>query len=240
MKTIHIALIMFIVALTNACSNGQNSGNVNLSAVDFQKKFAETPNGILLDVRTPGEYEKGHIANSQNIDWNGDNFEAQAKSLNHDSPLFVYCLSGGRSANAAAKLRTMGFSKVYELAGGIMKWRAAGLPDEVSSGVAIAPAATGMSKMDMDKLIASNNLIVFDFFATWCGPCKKLKPELDAIEKEMGSKIKIVRVDTDQNKALTAELQITEIPTIMIYKNKQIVWTGTGYFPKGEIEEHLK
>jgi thioredoxin len=94
--------------------------------------------------------------------------------------------------------------------------------------------------MDMDKLIASNNLIVFDFFATWCGPCKKLKPELDAIEKEMGSKIKVVRVDTDQNKALTAELQISEIPTIMIYKNKQIVWTGTGYFPKAEIEEHLK
>jgi thioredoxin len=240
MKKLNLLLVMFIVALTNACSNGQNSGNVNLSAVDFQKKLAETPNGILLDVRTPGEYEKGHIANSRNIDWNGDNFEAQAKSLNHDSPLFVYCLSGGRSANAAAKLRTMGFSKVYELAGGIMKWRAAGLPDEVSSGVAVAPAAAGMSKMDMDKLIASNNLIVFDFFATWCGPCKKLKPELDAIEKEMGSKIKIVRVDTDQNKAITAELQITEIPTIMIYKNKQIVWTGTGYFPKGEIEEHLK
>lgn len=240
MKKLNILFIMFIVALTSACSNGQNSNNVNLSAVDFQKKLSETPNGILLDVRTPGEYEKGHIANSKNIDWNGDNFEAQAKNLNHDSPLFVYCLSGGRSANAAAKLRTMGFSKVYELAGGIMKWRAAGLPDEVSSGVAATPTATGMSKMDMDKLIASNNLIVFDFFATWCGPCKKLKPELDAIEKEMGSKIKVVRVDTDQNKALTAELQISEIPTIMIYKNKQIVWTGTGYFPKAEIEEHLK
>lgn len=240
MKKLNILLLTFIIALTNACSNGQNSGNVNLSAVDFQKKLAETPNGILIDVRTPGEFEKGHLAKSQNIDWNGNNFDAQVQTLDHNAPLFVYCLSGGRSGNAAAKLRTMGFGKVYEMAGGMMKWRAAELPEEMSSGATSAAPALGMSKMDMDKLIAENKLIVFDFFATWCGPCKKLKPELDAIEKEMGSNIKIVRVDTDQNKALTAELKISEIPTILIYKNKQIVWTGTGYFPKAEIEVHLK
>jgi thioredoxin len=79
-------------------------------------------------------------------------------------------------------------------------------------------------------------LFIVKFGAEWCGPCKKLKPELEALEAAHKGEIKIVRIDVDKNKTLARELQITEIPIIMIYKNKQILWTGTGYFPMKDIE----
>ncbi len=228
-------LLFFVTCLLYACSNGQNTGYSLIEPAAFSEKIKSTTDITLLDVRTPEEYVVGHLPNAINIDWTGDQFNATTEKIDKTKPVFVYCMSGGRSHSAAQDLQKRGFKNVTELKGGILKWRAAGLAEE-SGASSTTSSRAEMTKIDMDKMIIDNKLIIFDFFAEWCGPCKKLKPELEALEAAHKGQVKVVRIDVDKNKTLARELQITEIPIIMIYKNKQIQWTGTGYFPMKDIE----
>jgi thioredoxin 1 len=232
-----ISLLLFLItSLFYACSNGQNAGYAIVDASAFNEKMKSSTDLTLLDVRTPEEFTAGHLPKALNIDWNGDQFNAATEKIDKSKPVFVYCMSGGRSHSAAQDLQKRGFKNVTELKGGILKWRSAGLAEEGGATSNTTSTLAEMTKMDMDKMIIENKLIIFDFFAEWCGPCKKLKPELEALEAAHKDQVKVVRIDVDKNKTLARELQITEIPIIMIYKNKQIQWTGTGYFPMKDIE----
>jgi rhodanese-related sulfurtransferase len=81
-----------------------------------------------LDVRTPGEFNSGHIAGAQNIDWNGPDFATAVATLDKNQPYFVYCASGRRSSEAVAKMQALGFKRLYNLEGGIQSWQSQGLP----------------------------------------------------------------------------------------------------------------
>ncbi|MCH2234378.1 MAG: rhodanese-like domain-containing protein [Crocinitomicaceae bacterium] len=83
----------------------------------FMDKLAET-GGMLVDVRTPEEYENGFIEGAININFNGPDFEAEIDKLDTSTPTFVYCMAGGRSSNAMKKMNEMGFEEVYNLLGG--------------------------------------------------------------------------------------------------------------------------
>ncbi|MEM6298129.1 MAG: rhodanese-like domain-containing protein [Bacteroidota bacterium] len=84
-------------------------------------------NTQIVDVRSPEEYEVGHLKGAQNVNINGDNFEDGVADLNKERPVFVYCQGGVRSAKAAKELEKMGFKEVYDLEGGISAWKQAGL-----------------------------------------------------------------------------------------------------------------
>lgn len=127
MKTFS-ALFLLLVALS---CHSQTAGYV-LDPADFQKKIKETPNAVVLDVRTPEELKEGFIKGAINIDYNGPNFKTEIAKLDTNATYFVYCRSGRRSSNAATYMRSIGFSKVYELNGGIVAWQEKGLP--VSTG----------------------------------------------------------------------------------------------------------
>ena len=102
--------LTFITAtsiLFNSCSNGQTqTTNTNLSATEFSEKIKELPSAPIVDVRTPVEFTKGHLQNANNYDWNGSDFQKQISTLNKSKPVFVYCLSGGRSSSAANQMRS--------------------------------------------------------------------------------------------------------------------------------------
>jgi len=229
-------LILSVLSMFYGCSNGQNKINYNLSAEEFNKKLSVTKDLTLVDVRTPGEFSKGHLVNAQNIDYNGDNFKQEISKVDKSKPVYVYCLSGGRSSNAAKELRSLGYKEVYELDGGILKWRAANLPEAKVAALNL----NGMTKQDFDKLTSSHKLVLVDFYADWCGPCKKMKPILDEIENEMKDGIKIIRINSDNNKDLMQIMHIDELPTFMVFKNSQIAWTGMGLFTKQNLEDQLK
>ncbi len=76
----------------------------------------------LVDVRTVREYESGFIGNAQNIDFLSADFENQIKVLDKSRPVIIYCHSGKRSARCAKKMKNLGFTKIYDLAGGYSKW----------------------------------------------------------------------------------------------------------------------
>jgi thioredoxin 1 len=187
-------------------------------------------------VRTPAEFAKGHVNNALNYDWRGNEFDAQIVSLNKSKPVFIYCLSGGRSSAAADKMRAEGFKEVYEMQGGLMKWRAANLPE--TSGAEASP--DGLSKQQFDALLETNKLVLIDFYADWCAPCKKMKPYIDEISKEMADKVVVISINTDENQTLCKELNIDAIPVLQIYKAKSLVWSNTGYIEKEAVVKQLQ
>ncbi|MFN8358048.1 MAG: thioredoxin domain-containing protein [Spirosomataceae bacterium] len=217
-----------------SCTHRQHAGQT-ISAPAFAEKIKQLPTAPVVDVRTPEEFAKGHIPNAVNMDWNGNGFQQQISALDKTAPVLVYCLSGGRSSSAISKMYEWGFKEVYELDGGIMKWRGANLP-EINN----APSLTaGMSQEQFEKLLVSDKLVLVDFYADWCGPCKKMKPYFEAISKELGNKVVVVRINADDNQNLTKALQIDALPVVSLYKNKSLVWTHTGYMSKEDMVNKL-
>jgi rhodanese-related sulfurtransferase len=82
----------------------------------------------LVDVRTPKEFETGHIKDAINIDFNNEDFKSELSTLDKSKPVLVYCRSGKRSAGAAEIMKEMGFTKIVGLDGGMISWEAANLP----------------------------------------------------------------------------------------------------------------
>lgn len=232
-----ITLFTVTAFLFNSCSNGQaQNSKTKLSAAEFAEKIKELPAAPLVDVRTPEEFEKGHLLNAKNIDWRNNNFQGQISQLDKSKPVFVYCLSGGRSSAAANQMRSDGFKEVYELDGGIMKWRADNLPETTGT----ASASTGMTRQKFDELLNSDKLVLVDFYADWCEPCKKMKPYLDEISKDMADKVVVVRINADDNKSLCKELKVDGLPVLQLYKNKTITWTYTGFISKEDVLKQIK
>jgi len=99
-----------------------------LNPDQFNSLLAKDKTVQLIDVRTPGEYAGGHIAGSTNIDYNAPDFLDRMRKLDKNKPVALYCAVGGRSGNAAVKLKELGFSKIYDLAGGTQAWAANKLP----------------------------------------------------------------------------------------------------------------
>lgn len=130
-----IFLVFTAVYLTSCEGNAQgqaayigqpaNAGTVNkvLDVSSFQKKLTSTSGIQLVDVRTPAEYQQGHIEGAVNIDFrNPSIFDQEFSRLNHEQPVMIYCRSGRRSAAAAKKLEAMGFREIYDLEGGYLQW----------------------------------------------------------------------------------------------------------------------
>lgn len=101
------------------------------SAPEAQQLLADAPAGLtILDIRTPDEFSTGHIAGAANLDFYEPQFGAELDALDKDQPYLVYCRSGNRSASAIETMKSLGFTEVYELDGGIVSWVGAGLPVE--------------------------------------------------------------------------------------------------------------
>ena len=218
----------------SSCSDGQDK-KTNLTATEFAEKMKLLPAANIVDVRTPEEYEKGHIANAVNIDWNGDNFEQKISSLDKSKPVFVYCLSGGRSAMAAEVMRSKGFKQVFEMRGGFMKWRAANLPETTDT----KTASAGIDKAQFDALLNTDKIVLVDFYADWCAPCKKMKPWLDEIANNKTETVTVIRLNADDNVQLCRVLKIDALPYLQVYKNKKLTWSHSGDITKEQLSAQL-
>ena len=75
-----------------------------------------------------------------------------------------------------------------------------------------------------EELIASETLVLIDFYATWCGPCRTMHPILEELKKEKGERLRIAKIDVDKHENLATSLRIQSIPTLILYKKGQILW----------------
>ncbi len=226
-------LLFGLLVFTIASCKGQPSKNIQtIDAVAFSKAIQATTKPQVLDVRTPEEFASGHLDQAQNANWLNDDFVVKASKYDKSKPIYVYCKIGGRSHKAAEKLVELGFSNVIELEGGIMKWDAAGLSKPAEKRI-------GITQKEFNDLLVSDKKVLIDFYAEWCAPCKKMTPYLLKMQKEMADKVVIIRLDADKNKSLLLEMKISELPTLLLYDNKQLKWQHSGYISESDLKKHF-
>jgi thioredoxin len=233
MKT-RLFSLLFISFLFLSCQGQATKPVQTLDVKTYAEKLKNTEKPQLLDVRTPEEFGVEHLENADNVNVNSPDFATKAAQYDKSKPIFVYCKVGGRSAQAADKLVAMGFTEVYNLEGGIMKWTTAGMPKAGQTA-----KTGGMTVEDYQKLVASDKKVLINFTAVWCAPCQKMKPYILKMQEEMKDQIKIVRVDADENKSLTETMKIEGLPMIIIYENGKEVWRNLGYISEEDLKKHL-
>ena len=90
-----------------------------------------------------------------------------------------------------------------------------------------------------NEVIKSELPVLVDFFATWCGPCKMIAPILDQLSDEFAEKAKIVKVDVDQAKEMAMQYSVKSVPTMLLFKNGEIVDKFVGALPKNELKNKI-
>lgn len=233
MKFSFFGVITAAIVLFGCGNKSSQAQGGTLDAKGFEQQLAKTADAVVLDVRTPDEFSGGHLEKAINVDYNADDFEARVGKMDKSAPYFVYCLSGGRSGSAASWMRSNGFVQVYDMKGGVLAWQKIGLPLSGSNN------AAGMSTGDYAAMCSSADKVLIDFYAPWCGPCKKMEPMLEELKQSYEGKVKIIRLNVDENKALTQSLGITEIPVFRYYERGKEVWQHNGALEKAELESKL-
>ena len=94
------------------------------------------------------------------------------------------------------------------------------------------------SKFD-EEVIKADQLVVVDFWASWCGPCKMLSPVMEELSKELLGKADFAKVNVDENPVLSQKYKIASIPTVLIFKNGEAVDTLVGFRPKQDIKNTI-
>lgn len=223
------------VAVFVSCEGQAPNKVKTVAPADFAQKIKDNPNAQILDVRTADEFSGGHLDHAQNIDWyEKEAFEKKIAALDKSKPVFVYCMAGSRSHRAAEKLHNMGFSQVYDLEGGIVKWNAAGLSGEKEPEKII-----GMCSQEYGDLIKSDQKVLVDFYASWCEPCRKMAPYLEKMAAE-NKDVKIVKLNADEHKTLMKEMKIEVLPTLFLYVDGKQTWTHSGFISEDDLKKQLK
>ncbi len=95
-------------------------------------------------------------------------------------------------------------------------------------------------KMSFSELINGETPVLVDFMATWCGPCIAMAPILEEVAGKFGDRVRIVKVDVDQNRALAAHFNIYGVPTFILFKKGEAVWRQSGMVSASFLEELLE
>ena len=124
MKKITLFIFLILILGTTSCKNDiTNKAKVQLITAEEMKGILELEDAQIIDVRTKEEHQKAHIQNAQNIDFNSPTFNEDVAKLDKQKPVILYCKGGARSAKCAQILQEAGFQKIYDLEGGLSKWR---------------------------------------------------------------------------------------------------------------------
>ncbi len=225
----------FLLAALLMCTGGvlQAQQPQQEDAKTFAKDIQQ-PGVQVFDVRTAAEYNTGYLPHALQADYtNKAEFNERVKYLDKQKPVYIYCLSGGRSAKAAQWMRENGFSKVVELENGVNAWKQAGLPLEGVN--AKKPQLT----IDAYNKGIAKGVVLTDVGAEWCPPCKQLEPVLKAFLQNH-PQVKLQKVDggndTDVMKAIGAK----GLPTLIVYKNGKEVWRKQGVATAEELAAAVK
>jgi len=116
-----IQILLLAVFLSGCTFSQDKSGTHSIIAQEFQAQI-QNNSVLLVDIRTPQEFQSGHIENAINIDFYASDFLVKMNELPKDKPVYIYCRSGNRTGQAASKLKQLGFPKVVDLKGGIKTW----------------------------------------------------------------------------------------------------------------------
>ena len=200
----------------------------------FEVKLKQAgPTAQILDSRSAEEFQLNHLKGAVQVNvGNQTELQTLAAKLDKSKPVFVYGINNGRSTTLAKNLDTLGFKEVHELKGGLAKWIGSGKPVESTVG-------KGWAWADYQTQIKSDKLVLVDVHNKFCGSCKKLSPIVDSLASERSDLLKLVKIDLFDNKQLGSPLDISVVPTLILYKGDKVVWRKNGFAPRAEIQAEI-
>lgn len=230
-----ISAILLVPALCFFSRGLAQSGPVVSTEVEEFEKALRQDSVQLLDVRTAGEFRNGHLAGAMQANWNDKaEFLERIRHLDKERPVLVYCLGGGRSAAAARWMQENGFTRIIDLTGGFNAWRRRGKPVQGASQEPVMTAEQFFSSLPRDKTV------LVDVGATWCPPCVKMAPVLDALEKDPSLSFVLLKIDGGVQTEILKALNIEPLPVFIVYKNGQEVWRHQGVISREELARQLR
>ncbi|MBS0029522.1 rhodanese-like domain-containing protein [Chitinophaga sp. 22321] len=200
-------------------------------AAAFDKDIQQ-PGIQVFDVRTAGEFNTGHLPNALQADYTRKaEFKDRVQYLDKKKPVYVYCLSGGRSSAAAKWMRENGFSRVVELEGGINAWKQAGKPLEGAG-----EKQPQLNLTDYNNAVSGKGMVLTDVGAAWCPPCKQMEPVLANFFRKH-TQVKKVFVDGGKDLDVMKAIDAAALPTFIFYKDGKEVWRKQGVMELTELEK---
>lgn len=129
MKNLFFVFGLTVMLLFTFCKENSTAQKIQIIAPEEVYKVMNNGGDLqLIDVRTKEEFTEAHLKTAQNICVTDDDFKEKVAHLDKNEPVYLYCRSGRRSANAAKIMKEMGFKEIYDMDGGILKWSNQGLP----------------------------------------------------------------------------------------------------------------
>jgi thioredoxin len=92
---------------------------------------------------------------------------------------------------------------------------------------------------NFNDIINGNQLTLVDFFATWCGPCKQMHPVLEQLKASEGENLRIIKLDVDKNEAIASAYRIQSVPTLMLFRNGELLWRQSGAMSLADLKALL-
>jgi len=197
-------------------------------------KLIQKHDGTFIDVRTKSEFEAEHIKGAGQLNYYSFDFKKKLLMLPKDKPVYLYCNTGYRSQKASEILIKNGYTKVYNAEHGIMERNLKELP-VVEGDKSQLDKKNYMRVTDYYKIIQSDTLVFIDFYAPWCGPCRKMMPMIDSLKTEYFGKIHIVKVNSDVSKKLVKELKLIGVPHLVLFRKGEMLFEKNGYITRNEL-----
>ena len=89
------------------------------------------------------------------------------------------------------------------------------------------------------QIISGNQLVLVDFYATWCGPCKMMHPVLEQLKEKQADRLRIIKIDVDKNPSLATQYQIQSIPTLIAFREGNVLWRQSGALSLSQLIKTL-
>ncbi len=99
---------------------------------------------------------------------------------------------------------------------------------------------TRTKRDSLNEIIRNSPLLLIDFFAEWCGPCKMMKPILDEVKTSVGDNVKIIKIDVEKNIHVASQYQVVGVPTLILFRNGKPVWRQSGIVPVHVLKQVIE